>query len=318
MNSSPFRCDDRIRSVILEAADATGACAAGFVAVTAVSSRSTEIYRDWIAQGRHGGMVYLEKYAEVRDNPAMLLDGAQSILCLAFAYRSAHTPRHPLFADYALGEDYHEVLRKHLAPVASLMEQCAEGSHTRICVDTAPLRERYWAVKAGLGYIGLNNQLIIPGKGSAVFLAEILWTASVTPSEPCAVETCLQCRRCVEACPGAALDGNGGLDARRCLSYLTIEHRGAFPDGFSLAGRKIYGCDICRDVCPLGNAGADLPVLGEFIPDKRLMSLTEKDVSDMSQDEFSQIFRHSAIKRTKLAGLLRNSAAASSDKTILQ
>lgn len=294
---------------VLAAARAAGACAAGFARVEPVDEAHVGQYRRWIARGCHAGMDYLEKYADVRDNPALLLDGARSILCLAFPYATADTPRHPLFADYALGRDYHEVLRKHLAPVAAMMEAAVAGSRTRICIDTAPLRERYWATKAGLGFIGLNNQLIIPGKGSAVFLAEILWTADAEPSPACAEQTCMRCGKCIEACPAGALDGIGALDARKCLSYLTIEHRGELPAGIRLPGR-IYGCDICRHVCPYNSQAEPMPVLEEFRPSEAMMRLRLPDIADMEQEQFSALFSHSAVRRAKLAGLKRNAQAA--------
>ncbi len=249
-------------------------------------------------------MDYLDRYHDVRRDPRLLLEGARTMVCCAFAYTRAGMARNTYFADYALGEDYHRVLRRRLKPVAAAMEAAVAGSATRICVDTAPLRERYWAQRAGIGFVGLNNQLIVPGIGSAVFLAEVLWTASVKPDEPCTTR-CAECGACMRACPGKALDGLGGMDARRCLSYLTIEHRGDFDPSLRLSGR-IYGCDICRDVCPLGR-GEDTPdVLPEFEPSPSLMRLSAGDIASMDEDTFGTLFARSAIKRTRLEGLLRN------------
>lgn len=310
MNSSRCPGDGSPGASVLAAAREAGACAVGFARVEPVDPSHAEQFRHWISRGCHAGMDYLEKYSDVRDNPALLLDGARSILCLAFPYADGTTKHHPLFADYALGRDYHEVLRKHLAPVAAIMEATVPESRTRICIDTAPIRERYWAAKAGLGIIGLNNQLIVPGIGSAVFLAEILWTADAEPAESRLEQSCLRCGRCVKACPVGAIDGIGALDARKCLSYLTIEHRGDLPEGVSLAGRRIYGCDICRSVCPYNSEVLRLPVLDEFKPSDALMNLSLQDIADMEQPQFSAIFSHSAVKRAKLAGLKRNSLAA--------
>lgn len=310
MNSSRCPGDGSPGAFVLAAAREAGACAVGFACVEPVDSSHAGQFRRWIDRGCNAGMNYLEKYSDVRDNPALLLDGARSILCLAFPYADGTTPHHPLFADYALGRDYHEVLRKHLAPVAAIMEATVPESRTRICIDTAPIRERYWAAKAGLGIIGLNNQLIVPGIGSAVFLAEILWTADVEPAESRLEQRCLRCGKCIKACPAGAIDGRGALDARKCLSYLTIEHRGDLPEGISLAGRRIYGCDICRSVCPYNSEALHLPVLDEFKPSDALMSLSLQDIADMEQPQFSALFSHSAVKRAKLAGLKRNALAA--------
>ncbi len=310
MNSSRCPGDGSPGAFVLAAAREAGACAVGFACVEPVDSSHAGQFRRWIDRGCNAGMNYLEKYSNVRDNPALLLDGARSILCLAFPYADGTTPHHPLFADYALGRDYHEVLRKHLAPVAAIMEAAVPESRTRICIDTAPIRERYWAAKAGLGIIGLNNQLIVPGIGSAVFLAEILWTADAEPAESRLGQSCLRCGKCIKACPAGAIDGRGPLDARKCLSYLTIEHRGDLPEGISLAGRRIYGCDICRSVCPYNSEALHLPVLDEFKPSDALMSLSLQDIADMEQPQFSALFSHSAVKRAKLAGLKRNALAA--------
>ena len=175
------------------------------------------------------------------------------------------------------------------------------GAQCRVTVDTAPLRERYWAVEAGLGFIGVNNQLIIPGTGSWVLLGEIITTLPLDADEPCRL-SCDGCMRCVKACPGRALDGHGGMDAGRCMSYLTIEFRGEGPIG---CGDRIYGCDICQEVCP-HNSCSSPSKIPAFTPRESILSLTRDDILTMEQGEFSRIFTHSAIKRTKLAGLRRN------------
>lgn len=309
MTSSHCQCDGALRADILRAAAEAGACAAGFVAVEPVTDEARIFYDRWIRQGRHAGMEYMERYADIRNNPARLLEGARSMLCVAFRYATPAMRRHPLFADYALGRDYHEVLRRRLAPLAALMENGVAGSATRVCVDTAPLRERYWAARAGLGFIGINNQLIVPGIGSRVFLAEVLWTVGAEPSPPCPTVQCRGCMACVRACPGKALAADGTLDSRRCLSYLTIEHRGPLPAWLNLRGRRIYGCDLCQDVCPHNHDCPPTPVLPEFEPSEALLALDLDAVRAMDQPAFSSIFSHSAVKRCKLASLLRNANA---------
>lgn len=289
---------------LISRALSSGACAAGLAPAKPLADDEIAAYRRWIAAGCHGTMDYLAKYDEVRADPRLLLEGAQSVLCVAFSYYTPGQPRSPLFADYALGEDYHTALREALRPMAEWMEQRVPGSATRICIDTAPLRERLLAVRAGLGFIGLNNQLITP-VGSRVFLAEILWTAEVAPSRPC-TDRCLMCGKCVEACPGKALDGCGDLDARRCLSYLTIEHRGDLPADLRLPGR-IYGCDICQDVCPL-NSGKGAPVIEPLRPREAVLRLDSEAIRALTPELYAETFRRSAIKRAKLPHLLRNAA----------
>lgn len=303
MNSDPYRCSDsereRLRRLCLEA----GACRARFTSAEPVSDRDAALYDSWLAGGRNGSMAYMERYSEIRRDPALLLEDARTIVSCAFAYRTPTTPRSALFADYALGDDYHDVLRRHLQPVADALDALSPG--TRICIDTAPLRERYHAVKAGVGTIGLNNLLFVPGVGAAVFLAEILWTGVVTPDAPLANSHCNGCGACVSACPHGALDGKGGLDARRCLSYLTIEHRGRAALAPPAHGR-IYGCDICRDACPAARAlprEAAYTVLPEFAPRPDVLALGRPDVATMTQPDFSRIFARSAVKRAKLDGI---------------
>ncbi len=263
----------------------------------------------WIQEGQHGSMAYMERYGDVRANPALLLEGASSMICCAIPYPSPlHLPpRKASIAAYALGSDYHEVVREKLTAVAKEIEKTM-GGKTRVCVDTAPLRERYWAQRSGLGFTGLNSHLIIPGMGSFFFLGEILTTALLPPTPAAPERDCGRCGRCVKACPTGAIGPDGTFDARRCLSYLTIEHRGEFEPGTSLHGR-LYGCDICGAVCP-HNAGAGRQeILPELQPRPALLSLTVDEAASMTQERFSALFTHSAIKRTKLAGLRRNAAA---------
>lgn len=295
--STDHSVKEAIRTALLEA----GACRVGFAQAEPVEPEIAESYAKWIAGDNHGEMTYLDRYHDVRNDPRLLLDGARTVISCAFDYRPA--VRHPLFADYALGIDYHEVIRQRLAPVANSL--CNRfGGQMRICVDTAPIRERYWAAHAGVGFIGLNGLLIVDGIGSKVFLAEIIWTHDVEPDASRLGENCSQCGACLKACPGHALKGDRTLDARRCNSYLTIEYRGELPEDLQLYNR-IYGCDICQDVCPY-NRTEGTTNIEEFIPSDTLLSLDDEAISRLAPETFNQIFRHSAIRRTKLTGLLRN------------
>ena len=299
MSSGLCLCKDDARRLCAQA----GACAVGFARVQPLSDAETAVYDTFVADGRHAGMDYLANHAALRRDPASLLEGARTIICCAFAYPKA--PPQSLFAGYALGRDYHDVLRKRLRPVAAALEALVPGSQTRICVDTAPLRERFWARRAGVGFIGLNNQLIVPGIGSRVFLAEILWTAATEPDAPLDDAVCCSCLACIVSCPGRALDGNGGIDCRRCLSYLTIEHRGSLPGGVRLDGR-LYGCDICQDVCPHNRNVRRVEVPDELRPSPQVVELTAQRIAALDRDGFSALFSKSAVKRAKLEGLQRN------------
>jgi len=251
----------------------------------------------------HGDMQYMERYRDLRSDPRLLLPGAKSIISVAFNYfhHGQCDGAHGAIAAYSHGDDYHEVVRERLSAVAKEIEDTYGGT-TRVCVDTAPLLERFWAVRAGVGFIGRNHMLIVPGIGSYVFIGCILTTLEITADSPCTL-SCDGCGRCISSCPGNALSADG-LDARKCLSYLTIEYRGGFPDDLDLHG-CLYGCDTCQRVCP-HNAGAPPTEIPEFTPRPALASLTPEKAAAMTQAEFSAIMRRSAIKRTKLAGLQRN------------
>lgn len=266
-----------------------------------VSPEACEQYSRWLADGRHGEMAYLANHAALRRDPRTLLEGARTLIAVAFPYYSDEPVRLPISL-YARGRDYHEVVRERLLEAAASLP----GS-SRVCVDTAPLRERYWARRAGLGFIGRNNQLIIPGLGSYFFLGFILNTTDfgLPASAPAAAGGCGDCRRCVDACPGRCLSADGsGVDARRCLSYLTIEYRGELPGPIPV----LYGCDVCQRVCPHNASPRPTPI-ADFHPSPELASLTAADVAAMTPERFRALFRHSAVKRTKLSGLLRNLAA---------
>lgn len=275
----------------------------GFAQVQSVDAVATRQYADWIASGCHGEMSYLERYLELREDPHLLLPSAKTIIVCAASYYTGvrQTPDKPQIATYALGRDYHEVLRERLMRLSEFI-----GGETRVCVDTAPVRERYWAVRAGVGFIGRNSQLIIPDAGSYFFLGEILTSLIFEPDEPCS-QSCLNCGVCVSACPGGAIMENRAIDARRCLSYLTIEYRGELPEDVTL-GNRIYGCDVCQTVCP-HNEKPITAVIEDFKPTDELLALDRDAFATMTQEQFSVLFRHSAIKRTKLSGLQRNLSA---------
>ncbi|MDE5673379.1 MAG: DUF1730 domain-containing protein, partial [Duncaniella sp.] len=205
---------------------AAGAFKSGIALAGEVDADRMADYDRWLSEGRHASMAYLEKYTDIRRNPALLLPGARSVISSVFNYWWGRSDGPLQWASYALGDDYHDVVRARLQSVADMIVN-QTGAECRVCVDTAPIPERYWAVKSGIGFIGLNRQLIVPGAGTHFFLGEIVTTLPLTPDQP-ETGNCGECRRCLSACPGGALSPEG-LDANRCLSYLTIEHRGDLP-----------------------------------------------------------------------------------------
>ena len=271
-----------------------GAVAVGCAEAAPVDDEVRRSYEQWIADGRHGSMAYLARYGDVRFDPRRLLPGARTVISMAFPYRPAGGYHHPHIADYALGMDYHRVLKRRMSELAEFIAR-NYGAQSRICVDTAPILERYWAQKAGVGFLGRNRQLIVPGVGSGVFLGEVVTTLALEPDAPIA-EGCGNCGRCIAACPGKAL-GLNEFDARRCLSYLTIEHRGELPTDVCF-GDCVYGCDVCQRVC-MHNAAEPPEALPEFAPDVRLLKLDRDALRNLTPADWRRLTRDSAMRRVK-------------------
>ena len=275
-------------------------------------------YERWLREGCQGDMHYLENHLALRRDPRLLLPGAKTVVSLAMSYNPGDQPTQPGLALYAQGRDYHEVVRERLAMLVENLkseELRVNSLAYRICVDTAPVMEKYWAWRCGLGWIGRHTQLIIPGEGSAFFLAEILLTAEADAYDTPIVgndnfqfsifnfQFCGHCRRCLDACPTGALSDDG-LDARRCLSYLTIEHRGPLPEGVGRHLREcFYGCDRCLRACPHFHFSAS-PVQ-DFRPSPPLLAMTPADWKRLTPDQYRELFRGSAVKRAKYEGLMR-------------
>ena len=296
LSLSPCRKAE-LRRLLTEA----GAFRAGFAAAGDISEAARTAYRRWLADGCHASMRWMERHEPLRARTDAVLPGARTVIVAAFPYPAA--ARHPHIADYAMGEDYHRALRRRLEPVAAHIRS-RWGALARVCIDTAPLPERYWAVRAGVGFTGLNGHLYIPGAGAAFVLGEIVTALELPPDAPVPSE-CTRCGRCVAACPGSALRADGTLDARRCLSYLTIEHRGDLPADARLHGR-IYGCDICRAVCPLTRTATPPPPLPELTPRPEIADLTRADLVALTNSTWRRLFADTAISRASAAILRRN------------
>lgn len=294
-----------------------GGVAAGVAIAGEVEESAWQSYLDWIARGDHAGMEYMTRYSEMRRNPRLLIEDAQSIISIAFPFKPTHfrDKGQGMIACYAYGDDYHDFLRKRLQEATAEITHLFGGNH-RICIDSAPVMERYWAVKAGIGKRGLNGAVIVPGAGNMVFLAEIITTLKLTPGvlfvDMATEPGCDSCGVCRNSCPGKAINPDGMVDSRRCLSYLTIEHRGQWetPEAIEVintpeGSNTIFGCDICLRSCHLNRdtAPTELP---ELTPRETVMNIVQEDIERMTQEEFSRIFKGSPIKRSKLVGLKRN------------
>lgn len=263
----------------------------------------------WLNQNYHGEMSYMANHFDKRVDPTLLVTGAKTVICLMYNYFSelAQTDDDaPKISMYALGKDYHKVIRKKLEKLYQYIRDVAGNVEGRCFVDSAPVLERDWAKRSGLGWIGKNTLLIHPKKGSYYFLAEIICDIELEYDIPMK-DYCGTCTRCIEACPTQAISEDGFvLDSRKCISYLTIELKDEIPQEFknNMAG-YVYGCDICQQVCPW-NRFSTPHAEEDFLPSEVLMNLSRKEWYEMNEEKFEVIFKHSAVKRTKFSGLKRN------------
>jgi epoxyqueuosine reductase len=271
-------------------------------------------YRHWVNEGMAGEMRYLtDRRSEVRRDPRSLLPGARSIVCVGKLYNQPLPEArdgHAIFSRYALGRDYHEVIRESLEKLARKLDEI-EPHEWKICVDSAPLLERSYARQAGLGWIGRNTCLINEPLGSWFFLAELITTLAIEPDSP-PPDRCGTCTRCIEVCPTQAIVPKGDewtLDARRCISYLNIELRGPIPEEQKAwLGPRVFGCDICQEVCPW-NARAPEMTEPAFRPRYDPAPPLE-ELASLTAEEFRERFRGTPVMRAKYEGLMRNVEAA--------
>lgn len=272
------------------------------------AERYAESLKSWIEKGFHGEMVYMERNMDKRSNPHLLVDNVKSVIITALNYYPSkrQDPQAAQIAYYAYGKDYHLVVKDKLQDLYTFIKQEISPVKGRIFCDTAPFAEKYYAVKAGLGWIGKNTQLILPGKGSFFFLGAILLDIPLEYDEKEIPNRCGNCTRCMDACPTNALAASGQLDASRCLSYLTIEYKGELPDFYKdKAGNRVYGCDTCNVVCPW-NRYAEGNQTEEFQPSERLLKLSFEEIGRMDEAGFNQLFAESPIYRIGIDQLRRN------------
>lgn len=297
----------------------------------AAPSEYRDYLRQWLDEGRAGSMAWMQSRFGERTDPATYLPGARSVVCVALNYyvdlepepvakreeadasqghpghpsSEAGQPRRGRIARYVLGDDYHEIIKSRLHALADWMRQAAPSAQTRTCVDTAPLMEKELAARAGVGWVGKNTCLIHPRVGSWLLLGEIVTTIELPTDEP-ATDHCGTCTRCLDACPTGALVAPYQLDARRCISYLTIEHHGEIEPALrEKVGDWLYGCDICQDVCPHNRRPPSTtdPALQPRFPSG---SLDVDEVLGWTEEEYRARLRKSAMKRVKLPVLQRN------------
>lgn len=274
----------------------------GISQAKAVDETAVEIQTDWVKQGRHATMQYLERNCDKRFDPSLLVEGCRSIICVAMNYAPKQTIEG--IANYAQGKDYHKAVKERLFLLLKSINERTPCKGRAFC-DSAPVLERYWARMAGIGYIGRNRQLIIPGRGSYFFLGELLVDIELEYDMPEERNLCGDCNRCIGNCPAGALDATG-LDAGKCLSYLTIEHRGDLPENIGEKMKnQFYGCDRCQAVCP-HNRFSTPNGIPELQPSTRLLQMRWEDWENLTEQQYNEIFAGSAVERCGYAQLKRN------------
>jgi epoxyqueuosine reductase len=272
--------------------------------------------RNWLDDGRAGTMDYLANRFDERTDPGVVLPGARSVICVAINYQvplgqvqEEERAQHGRIARYALGGDYHDPLKHRLYDLADWLRETVPGSKTKTGVDTAPLMEKELAARAGIGWQGKNTCVISPEIGSWLLLGEIITTVDLPHDEP-VLDRCGTCARCIDACPTAAITAPYQLDASKCVSYLTIEHRGDIEADLQAKMEDwLYGCDVCQEVCPW-NAKAPTATDPLLQPRFKTGTLDLREVLSWGIDEYRATLRRSAIKRVKLPVLQRNATIA--------
>lgn len=318
--------------LIKDKAKALGFVACGVAEAGPVDDDEVRFHKEWLEKGFAAGMSYMHEHSDMRYDPCLLEPGCCTLLVLAMNYYPKRQQEGDVqFAYYAYGDDYHFVMKEYMRQLFAFIQQEIAPSlmsdrplSGRPFTDSAPMMERYWAVKAGVGFQGMNRMVIVPGVGSYCFLGELAINLPLPPDEPLK-HGCGNCRRCIEACPAHALvelpvsEENCGcrsegplchctqIDAARCISYQTIENRGdAIPDEVAQnLGRRIYGCDACQQVCPW-NRMVRPTEIPEFQPTDDFLRLDSTTILSMGGGGFKRMFRHSAVQRAGYKGLLRN------------
>jgi epoxyqueuosine reductase len=271
----------------------------------------------WLGRNAHGRMAYMANHFDMRVDPTLLVPGAKTVICLTYNYfhpEKQSDPEAPKIATYAYGEDYHFVVKDKLKALLAFIQEYIGEVNGRCFVDSAPVMEREWAQRAGLGWNGRNTLTINPKAGSFFFLAEIICDLPLLYDDPIR-DHCGTCRRCIDACPTQAISPEGYfLDASKCISYLTIELRDEIPAEFKgKMDQWMFGCDVCQDVCPW-NRFSKRHQEPAFEPHPDLLQLTRRDWQELTEEIFGRIFKKSAVKRVKYAGLKRNIQGAMNDE----
>ncbi|MFO7145071.1 tRNA epoxyqueuosine(34) reductase QueG [Arthrospira sp. PCC 8006] len=262
----------------------------------------------WLKRDYHGSMKWMENHYDKRLDPRLLVPGAKSVVSLILNYFPDKKPKHedaPKISRYAYGEDYHRVMKDKLFLLLNKIREEIGEVEGRCFVDSAPVMERAWAKKAGLGWVGKHSLLLTKGTGSYYFIGELIIDLELEPDVEVS-DHCGSCTKCMDACPTDAIPKPYQVDSNRCISHLTIEYRDAIPQWFSEhLDNWAFGCDICQEVCPW-NRFSKPHSEPAFEPHPQLLEMNRQEWMEITEEIFREIFRHSAVKRTKYSGLKRN------------
>ena len=298
---------------IKEKAFELGFCKVGVVPAVPLADEGPRFF-SWLGRGFHGEMAWMNREPEKRTDPHLIFPGARSVVVVAMNYYTPHEhendPSAGKISRYAWGDDYHGVIKEKLLSLLEWIKAEAPGAEGKICVDTTPMLEKAWAVRAGIGWIGKHSNVITTDHGSWIFLGELILDIALEYDRDKVSDHCGSCTACIDACPTGAIVEPYVVDSRKCISYATIELRDEkLPAGISddLNG-WLYGCDICQDVCPW-NRFEKPTVEPRFEPRRNETAIPLDSLEAMQHEEYVERFRGSAMKRTKLSGLKRNAAA---------
>lgn len=262
----------------------------------------------WLKKDYHGSMQWMENHFDKRLDPTKLVPGAKSVVSLLLNYFPQETQQHedsPKISKYAYGKDYHRVMKNKLHTLMQHIQEDIGEVNGRAFVDSGPVMERAWAAQSGLGWIGKHSLLLSQKTGSFYFIGELIIDLELTPDAPTS-DHCGTCTKCMDACPTDAIPRPYEVDSNRCISHLTIEYKEAIPDFFrDKMENWAFGCDICQDVCPWNRFSKPHDVEA-FSPHPDLLQMSKSEWHEITEDVFREIFRHSAVKRTKFSGLKRN------------
>ena len=262
----------------------------------------------WLKNNYHGKMYYMENHFDKRLDPSLLVPGAKSVISLMYNYFPSDNQVEDSYkvSKYAYGEDYHHVIKDKLYEMVEILQNEFGAFNARVFTDSAPIMERTWAQKSGLGWLGKNSLLISKAKGSFFFLAEIILDLELEYVLPFPTDHCGECTRCIDACPTQAILANNTIDGSKCISYFTIELKDEIPVEFKGQFENwAFGCDICQDVCPW-NRFSTPHQEEKFKPDNRLLNYTKNEWEDITEEIFREVFKKSPVKRTKYDGFKRN------------